>query len=125
MKNDKEQKTCEACGQTLLKENEFEKVEKITLEAQEKIISEIKEKAIKATMAAIKPLLDKLEEASKQQPNNNTTNIMGLSPEDQIKKMQEAANDKMKMREVKIQEKMKSLQAKIAKSIKTSDMKLI
>ena len=118
MSKGKERKQCKTCGQLLPKTYKQESVEEVSLEVQEAIIAEIKEKATKATMLAIKPLLEKLEEASKQQSSSmSRLNNVSLSSEDQIKQMQKTANEKMQMRQMKVQEKTKNLQTKISRKV--------
>ena len=85
-------------------------------EHKEELINEIKDKAVKATMETITPLLEKLQEASKQSAQEIVADAE-LSYEDQIKQLQTVAKEKMKMQELKIAEKMKLLQTKIAKRI--------
>lgn len=103
--------------------NAMEQLQKVLSKHEESIIEDIKQKAVKATMDAIKPLLDKLEEANNQQKQQlsqqqqQAQNPAVLSYEDQIKNMQVLANEKLKMQELKIQQKMQSLQTKITKRV--------
>lgn len=107
MKKSQENIVCKTCGKPL------EESIKIDAENEEKMISYIKEKALKAAMSDILPLLEKLQEAALQQ-SKNAPNTAELSYEDQIKNMQDIAREKVKMREMKVHGKMKNLQARIA-----------
>ncbi|WP_298513116.1 hypothetical protein [uncultured Kordia sp.] len=92
----------------------FEELAKIAHENEEEIIAYIKKKALKATLEAIQPLLDKLEEAAQQQKkaaNQNPT----ISYENQLQKLQANALDKMKIQEQRIQARMQTLQNRMSK----------
>jgi hypothetical protein len=90
---------------------------------EDEIINYIKDKATKETLKSLAPLLEKLEEAVKQQqayqqatPVAATTaaSPIPLSYEDQLKKLQEASKGKIKEKELKIAERMNKLQARFA-----------
>ncbi|WP_114819194.1 hypothetical protein [Chryseobacterium sp. KLBC 52] len=90
------------------------------LRHEDEIINYIKEKAIKETMKSLAPLLEKLEEAVKQQeaapvpvaaPPPPETPVMNY--EDQLKKLQEASTAKVKEKELKIMERMNKLNTRL------------
>ena len=89
------------------------------LRHEEEIINYIKDKAIKETMKSLAPLLEKLEEAVKQQdsaqvqavtPDPPDTPVMNY--EEQLKKLQEASTAKVKEKELKIMDRMNKLNAR-------------
>lgn len=90
------------------------------LRHEDEIITYIKEKAIKETMKSLAPLLEKLEEAVKQQeaapipmapPPPPETPVMNY--EEQLKKLQEASTAKIKEKELKIMERMNKLNTRL------------
>ncbi|WP_027381241.1 hypothetical protein [Chryseobacterium daeguense] len=88
---------------------------------EDEIINYIKEKATKETLKSLAPLLEKLEEAVKQQqayqqavPAASPANPVAMSYEDQLKKLQEVSKGKIKEKELKIAERMNKLQARFA-----------
>ncbi|MFP7655576.1 hypothetical protein [Chryseobacterium proteolyticum] len=86
---------------------------------EDEIINYIKEKATKETLKSLAPLLEKLEEAVKQQQAYQaaapaTGNPVAMTYEEQLKKLQEASTGKLKEKELKIAERMTKLQARFA-----------
>jgi len=93
--------------------NDITSENEILNDDHERIVELIKSKVLKATLRAIQPLLDKLEEATQQQTQKQAQQ----TPQDQLMHLQNAALEKMKMQEVKIAEKMKNLQSKVSKRV--------
>jgi len=92
----------------------------LVLKEEDEIISYIKDKAVKETLKTLAPLLEKLEEAVKQQQSNNlpaSSSTPNFDSAEQLKRMQEASKDRIKMQELKVAEKVRKLQARIAKRI--------
>lgn len=91
------------------------------LRHEDEIISYIRDKAVKETMKSLAPLLEKLEEAVKQQeaapapvapaPPPPETPVMNY--EEQLKKLQEASTAKVKEKELKIMERMNKLNTRL------------
>ena len=95
----------------------------IIKENEATIIESITKKAVKATMEQLQPLLDKLEEASKQlDQERNVTNNSNLNYEDQLLKMQNIAKDRLKQKELKIAKKVQDLQSKITSRMNNNDL---
>lgn len=97
-----------------------EEVMPFVLRHEDEIINYIKEKAIKETMKSLAPLLEKLEEAVKQQeaaptqdfpPTASATPAMNY--EEQLKQLQEASTAKVKEKEIKIMERMNKLNTRL------------
>lgn len=89
------------------------------LKNEEEIINYIKEKATKATLTALAPLLEKLEQAVKEHDAHQATVAETQEPapmnyEAQLKKLQESSMMKVKEKELKIAERMNKLQVKFA-----------
>ncbi len=96
--------------------NSFEELSEIVHKNEEEIIADIKNKALKATLTALQPLLDKLEEASKQQAIESSKNQNPvLSYENQLERMQATALEKMKIQEQRIEARMKTLHNRMSK----------
>lgn len=88
---------------------------------EDEIINYIKDKATKETLKSLAPLLEKLEEAVKQQQAyqqagtvSSAAGPIPVSYEDQLKKLQEASAGRIKEKELKIAERMNKLQARFA-----------
>ncbi|MBK1897324.1 hypothetical protein [Chryseobacterium paridis] len=86
---------------------------------EDEIINYIKEKATKETLKSLAPLLEKLEEAVKQQQAYQaaapvTGNPVAMSYEEQLQKLQETSRGRIKEKEMKITERMNKLQARFA-----------
>jgi len=87
------------------------------LRHEEEIINYIRDKAVKETMKSLAPLLEKLEEAVKQQelpqvqeatpPPQADPPMMNY--EEQLKRLQEASTAKVKEKELKIMDRMNKL----------------
>jgi len=89
------------------------------LSHEDEIINYIKDKATKETLKSLAPLLEKLEEAVKQQqayqPVAAVHNpAVPMSYEEQLKKLQETSRGRIKEKELKITERMNKLQARFA-----------
>jgi len=89
------------------------------LRHEDEIITYIRDKAIKETMKSLAPLLEKLEEAVKQQeiPQVQTATPTQADPpmmnyEEQLKRLQEASTAKVKEKELKIMDRMNKLSAR-------------
>lgn len=89
------------------------------LRHEDEIVNYIKEKAVKETMKSLAPLLEKLEEAVKQQESVQTQPAATDPPEtpvmnyeEQLKKLQEASSAKVKEKELKIMDRMNKLNAR-------------
>ncbi|WP_213280165.1 hypothetical protein [Chryseobacterium indologenes] len=89
------------------------------LRHEDEIITYIKDKAIKETMKSLAPLLEKLEEAVKQQeiPQVQAATPAQADPpmmnyEEQLKRLQEASTAKVKEKELKIMDRMNKLSAR-------------
>ncbi|UTX50299.1 hypothetical protein [Chryseobacterium sp. MA9] len=89
------------------------------LRHEDEIINYIRDKAIKETMKSLAPLLEKLEEAVKQQeapqaqaatPAQDDPPMMNY--EEQLKRLQEASTAKVKEKELKIMDRMNKLNAR-------------
>lgn len=85
---------------------------------EDKIINYIKDKATKETLKSLSPLLEKLEEAVREQQAYQANPKIpagpaGLSYEEQLKKLQDVSKDKIKEKELKVAERMLKLQARI------------
>lgn len=88
---------------------------------EDEIINYIKDKATKETLKSLAPLLEKLEEAVKQQQAYQQAGTVSpaagpvpVSYEDQLKKLQEVSAGRIKEKELKIAERMNKLQARFA-----------
>lgn len=88
---------------------------------EDEIINYIKDKATKETLKSLAPLLEKLEEAVKQQQAyqqagtvSSAAGPVQMSYEDQLKKLQEVSAGRIKEKELKIAERMNKLQARFA-----------
>ncbi|WP_419870403.1 hypothetical protein [Chryseobacterium sp. CT-SW4] len=87
------------------------------LNHEDEIIQYIKDKATKETLKSLAPLLEKLEEAVKQQQAGTPaapTGAPAINYEEQLKNMQEISKEKIKAKELRITEKLMKLQAKVA-----------
>ena len=93
----------------------FEELAAIVHKNEEEIIADIKNKALKATLQALLPLLDKLEEASKQQAKEAAQNPI-INYENQLQRIQANAVEKMKLQEQRVQARMQALQHRIIKN---------
>lgn len=90
------------------------------LRHEDEIITYIRDKAIKETMKSLAPLLEKLEEAVKQQeiPQVQTAAAPAqddppmMNYEEQLKRLQEASTAKVKEKELKIMDRMNKLSAR-------------
>lgn len=90
------------------------------LRHEDEIITYIRDKAIKETMKSLAPLLEKLEEAVKQQeiPQVQTAATPAqaeppmMNYEEQLKRLQEASTAKVKEKELKIMDRMNKLSAR-------------
>lgn len=94
---------------------EKEELMPFVISHEEEIIGYIKEKAVKETMSHLSPLLEKLEEAVKQQQANQeaqaaTGSLMISGQEDRLKNLQETFRKK----ELKVAERLQQLQARFA-----------
>lgn len=84
---------------------------------EDEIINYIKDKATKETLKSLAPLLEKLEEAVKQQQAyqaSSTTTLPTMNYEEQLKKLQETSKEKIKEKEFKVAERMNKLQMRLA-----------
>lgn len=96
----------------------YEEIMPFVLRHEDEIINYIKEKAIKETMKSLAPLLEKLEEAVKQQeaapvPTTNApSEVPTMNYEEQLKKLQEASTAKLRQKEIKIVDRMNKLNAR-------------
>ncbi|ASK30003.1 hypothetical protein CEY12_07725 [Chryseobacterium sp. T16E-39] len=89
------------------------------LRHEDEIINYIKDKATKETMKSLAPLLEKLEEAVKQQQAYQAAvpaagNPVAMTYEEQLQKLQETSRGRVKEKEMKIAERMSKLQARFA-----------
>ncbi|MBT2620138.1 hypothetical protein [Chryseobacterium sp. ISL-6] len=94
-----------------------EDVMPFVLSHEDEIINYIKDKATKETLKSLAPLLEKLEEAVKQQQAyqaSATTNLPTMNYEEQLKKLQETSKEKIKEKEFKVAERMNKLQIRLA-----------
>ncbi|KAA2224042.1 hypothetical protein [Chryseobacterium sediminis] len=89
------------------------------LRHEDEIINYIRDKAVKETMKSLAPLLEKLEEAVKQQesPQAQVVTPAPADPpmmnyEEQLKRLQEASTAKVKEKELKIMDRMNKLNAR-------------
>lgn len=95
-----------------------EEIMPFVLRHEDEIISYIKEKAIKETMKSLAPLLEKLEEAVKQQEaapvpiSTTSSEVPVMNYEEQLKKLQEASTAKLRQKEIKIVDRMNKLNAR-------------
>ncbi|MGH1518143.1 hypothetical protein [Chryseobacterium sp. JK1] len=95
-----------------------EEIMPFVLRHEDQIVNYIKEKAIKETMKSLAPLLEKLEEAVKQQeaapvPAATTpAEVPSMNYEEQLKKLQEASTAKLRQKEIKIVDRMNKLNAR-------------
>ncbi|AZA90301.1 Uncharacterised protein [Chryseobacterium nakagawai] len=95
-----------------------EEIMPFVLRHEDEIVNYIKEKAIKETMKSLAPLLEKLEEAVKQQeaapvPVTATpSELPSMNYEEQLKKLQEASTAKLRQKEIKIVDRMNKLNAR-------------
>ncbi len=118
MTTGKGNKTCKKCGQVILEKITSSTPIGLSNEQEDAIVKSLTKKAIKATMAKLKPFLDKLEEAAKQQAQehaNMNTNDAPLSYQEQVQNIQDATKKKIQIQELKINKRLQSLQSKIAK----------
>ncbi|RXM51671.1 MULTISPECIES: hypothetical protein [unclassified Chryseobacterium] len=87
------------------------------LSREDEIIQYIKDKATKETLKSLAPLLEKLEEAVKQQqqitPSQPSTTSV-INYDEQLKNLQEISKEKVKAQEIKVAERLSKLQAKLA-----------
>ncbi|ASW73006.1 hypothetical protein IQ37_09960 [Chryseobacterium piperi] len=86
---------------------------------EDEIINYIKDKATKETLKSLAPLLEKLEEAVKQQQAYQAAtpvsgNPVAMTYEEQLKRLQDTSAGKVKEKELKIAERMVKLQARFA-----------
>jgi hypothetical protein len=87
------------------------------LRHEDEIIDYIKDKAVKATLTSLAPLLEKLEEAVKEQQTYQSSAVSSpvtMNYEEQLKKLQETSVEKIKDKELKIAERMNKLQVRFA-----------
>lgn len=87
------------------------------LSREDEIIQYIKEKATKETLKSLAPLLEKLEEAVKQQQQETSSQNStphAINYDEQLKNLQEISKEKVKAQEIKIAERLSKLQAKLA-----------
>jgi len=96
---------------------EKEEVMPFVISHEEEIIGYIKDRAVRETMSHLSPLLEKLEEAVKQQQANQEAQeaspaggLMIAGQEDRLKNLQETFRKK----ELKVAERLKQLQARFA-----------
>lgn len=83
------------------------------LRHEDEIITYIRDKAIKETMKSLAPLLEKLEEAVKQQESPQAqADAPMMNYEEQLKRLQEASTAKVKEKELKIMDRMNKLNAR-------------
>lgn len=85
---------------------------------EDEIIQYIKDKATKETMKSLAPLLEKLEEAVKQQqqispPQSSIVNPTMVNYEEQLKSLQEISKEKIKAKELKVAERFNKLQIRM------------
>ncbi|WP_292009111.1 hypothetical protein [Chryseobacterium sp.] len=86
------------------------------LSHEDEIIQYIKDKATRETLKSLAPLLEKLEEAVKQQQVNNSASVINPSAinyEEQLKHMHDVSKEKIKAKELKIAEKLIKIQSRI------------
>ena len=99
---------------------EQEEVMPFVLSHEDEIINYIKDKATKETLKSLAPLLEKLEEAVKQQQSYQQPAAAASNPgvpmsyEEQLKKLQETSKSRIKEKELKITERMNKLKARFA-----------
>jgi hypothetical protein len=99
---------------------EEEDIMPFVISHEDEIINYIKDKATKETLRSLAPLLEKLEEAVKQQqayqqPIAAANNPAApMSYEEQLKKLQETSKGRIKEKELKIAERMNKLQVRFA-----------
>lgn len=94
-----------------------EDVMPFVLSHEDEIINYIKDKATKETLKSLAPLLEKLEEAVKQQQAHQAatnTNLPTMNYEEQLKKLQETSKEKIKEKEFKVMERMNKLEMRLA-----------
>ena len=119
MKSRKGNKTCKTCGQIILEKEQSLTPFQLSDKQEEELIELLTKKAFKASMDKLKPLLDKLEEAAKQQAQEraamNTNPNTPLTYQEQIQNLQQTAKEKIQMQELKINKRMQNLQSKIIK----------
>ncbi|NML69275.1 hypothetical protein HHL23_05640 [Chryseobacterium sp. RP-3-3] len=87
------------------------------LSHEDEIINYIKDKATKETLKSLAPLLEKLEEAVKQQEAYQSpaaASPVTMNYDEQLKQLQEASVVKIKDKELKIAERMNKLQIRFA-----------
>lgn len=93
-----------------------EEIMPFVLRHEDEIVNYIKEKAIKETMKSLAPLLQKLEEAVKQQEAapaaSPSSEVPAMNYEEQLKKLQEASTAKLRQKEIKIVDRMNKLNAR-------------
>ncbi|MDN3692080.1 hypothetical protein QWZ06_07325 [Chryseobacterium tructae] len=95
-----------------------EEIMPFVLRHEDEIVNYIKEKAIKETMKSLAPLLEKLEEAVKQQETApvpvaaTPSELPSMNYEEQLKKLQEASTAKLRQKEIKIVDRMNKLNAR-------------
>lgn len=85
------------------------------LSHEDEIINYIKDKATKETLKSLAPLLEKLEEAVKQQEAYQSpaaASPVTMNYDEQLKKLQETSVVKIKEKELKIAERMNKLQVR-------------
>lgn len=98
--------------------SEDEIMSSIILTNEDEIIQYIKDKATKETMKSLAPLLEKLEEAVKQQqqissPQSSIVNPTMVNYEEQLKSLQEISKEKIKAKELKVAERFNKLQIRM------------
>lgn len=98
--------------------SEDEIMASIILTNEDEIIQYIKDKATKETMKSLAPLLEKLEEAVKQQqqispPQSSIVNPTMVNYEEQLKSLQEISKEKIKAKELKVAERFNKLQIRL------------
>ncbi|WP_123905632.1 hypothetical protein [Chryseobacterium sp. ERMR1:04] len=98
--------------------SEDEIMSSIIFTNEDEIIQYIKDKATKETMKSLAPLLEKLEEAVKQQqqispPQSSIVNPTMVNYEEQLKSLQEISKEKIKAKELKVAERFNKLQIRM------------
>ncbi|MCJ7932670.1 MAG: hypothetical protein MUW56_03280 [Chryseobacterium sp.] len=94
-----------------------EEIMPFVLRHEDEIINYIKDKATKETLKSLSPLLEKLEEAVKQQDCQSSEAAEApaiMNYEEQLKKLQEASMAKVKEKELKIAERMNKLNTRLS-----------
>lgn len=98
--------------------SEDEIMSSIILTKEDEIIQYIKDKATKETLKSLAPLLEKLEEAVKQQqqmspPQTSIVDPAMINYDEQLKSLQEISKEKIKAKELKVAERFNKLQIRM------------